>query len=347
MAIAVPVAKSTDNIYEIMKSLGIYKKNKYTGDIALEIETETSRSYDSPALKFWDCKRDGSLREHGIEYVMKGPVPFTQIDDPLKEFQGVDKAIKFNKGSISTSVHAHINFLTETFLTMANFLTAYALVENLLVRYSGPDRLSNLFCMPFRDAEGGVSHIEHMLQNIGRGLFTKMALNADAVKYGAINCAPLTVFGTLEIRTFRGETDITLIKKWVQIIQALKTFAKTPGLTPIKILDLYKKERGNIIKSIFGGLYTEIDCKDREELILYNLKYAARFAVCAKNWNNFGVMKMKPVYKEQLKTILDKFSQDKFSKNYDELQYAEQLVVNENYERANTTSRVVEYDEDL
>lgn len=347
MPITVPVAKSTDNVYEIMKSLGIYKKNKYAGDIALEIETETSRPYEMPVLKFWECKRDGSLRDHGIEYVMKGPVLFEQIEEPLREFQNVDKTIKFNKNSISTSVHAHINFLTETFLTVANFITAYALVENLLVRYSGPDRLSNLFCMPFRDAEGGVTQIEHMLQNIGRGLFSKMSLNADSVKYGAINCAPLTVFGTLEIRTFRGETDVTLINKWVKILQALKNFAKTPGLTPIKILDLYKKERGNIIKSIFGDLYTEIDCKDRDELIHYNLKYAARFAICSKNWNSFGVLKMKPVYKEQLKTILDKFAQDKFSKNYDELQYAEQLVVNENYQRANTTSRIVEYDEDL
>ena len=346
MAIAIPKGKTSNIVYDIMKSTGVFKKNRHTGDVGIEIETETRGSYDHPTMKFWECKRDGSLRDHGVEYVMKGPVSFAQVDEVLDEFQDQNKKFKFNKDSISTSVHVHVNFLNDTFLTMANFITAYALVENLLVKYSGPDRLSNLFCLPFRDAEGNVGYIEQMLGAINRGLYTKMGLNPDNVKYAALNAAPLTQLGTLEIRTFRGETDVKVIKKWIDIIECLKKFARTPDMTPIKILELYKKERGDIIKTIFGKLASEIDCSDREKLISINLRYAARFAVASKNWESFGVMKMKPVYKEQLKSTLDKLARDKFERDYDQLQYAEQTVINEQYERANTNVRIVEYDED-
>jgi hypothetical protein len=347
MAIAIPKGKSSNVVYDIMKSTGVYKKNRHTGEYALELETETRSAYEHPKMKFWECKRDGSLRDHGVEYVMNGPLALDDLDSALEEFQDKTKALKFVKDSISTSDHVHINFLNDTFLTMANFITVYALVENLLVKYSGPDRLSNLFCLSFRDAEGNVSYIEQMLSNINRGLFTKMQLNPENVKYSALNCAPLTHLGTLEIRTFRGETDIKVIKKWVAIIDCLKKFARLSGMTPIKILDLYKKERGNIIKTIFGKLASEIDCPDREKLIQINLRYAARFATTSKDWENFGVMKMKPVYKEQLNSILNKLAMDKFSKEYERLQYAEQTVVDEMYQRANASVHIVEYDEDV
>lgn len=346
MAIAIPKAKTSNVVYDIMKSQGIFKKNRHTGDVGIEIETETRSAYEHPRMKFWECKRDGSLRDHGVEYVMKGPVSFSQVPEALDEFNDQNKKFKFNKDSISTSVHAHINFLNDTFLTMANFIVAYTLMENLLVKYSGPDRLSNLFCLPFRDAEGNVGYIEQMLSAVNRGMYTKMTLNPDNVKYAALNAAPFTSLGTLEVRTFRGETDVKVIQKWINILQCLKEFSRTDGLTPIKILEIYKKERGDIVKTIFGKLAPELDCKDRDKLIALNLRYAARFAVASKDWKSFGVMKMRPVYKEQLTPVLDKVAMDKFGKGYEALQYAEQTVVNEIYERANANVRIVEYDED-
>ena len=340
-------SKNTTKIFDIMKSYGAYKGDRKTGTYGIEIETETSGAYDYPAMKFWSCTRDGSLRDFGVEYVMKGPVQYEDLDSVLNEFAAQSKKFKFKKDSVSTSVHVHTNMLNETFLTLSNFLTIYSLCENLLIKYSGPDRLSNLFCMPMRDAEGVIQYIEAMLQAVNRGMYHKLGMSPDQVKYGAINCAPLTKWGSVELRSFRGETDIVAIKKWVSIIEKMRKFASNPELTPVIILDMYRKKRGDIIKDIFGELAKDLDCKEREGLITKNLWFAAKIATVSKDWKTFGVIKPKPVFKAQLMPTLDKLMQDRYGKNYEEASFAEQVIINEVYEARNPAARIIEFAEDM
>ena len=334
-------------IYEILKSQGRFPGERHRGAYGIEIETEAPNSYEYPRLKYWRCERDGSLRNHGVEYVFRGAVDIEDSDPAFREFQSCDKEYKFYKESVSTSVHIHVNMLNETFLTLANFITLYALLENVLIRYSGPDRLSNLFCMPMRDAEGVVSHIVNMLQFINRGMFNKIALNPEAVKYGAINCAPLTKWGTVELRSFRGETDTDKIKKWMKLIDKMKSFSKREGMTPPMILDTYRKTREGIVQEVFQELSNEVAYSDNHALIVKNLPFAAQMAVVSKDWSNFGVMKIKPVYKEQVKKTLDEYSMTRFGKAYDDCSYEEKINVDEMYMRENVEVRIVENREDI
>lgn len=100
-------------------------------------------------MKFWFAQIDPSLRgKFNQEYTLKQPVRFQgELDSALNEFQESTKNIKFIKNSITSSVHVHLNFLNSTFREMGNFITAYALTENLLSNYAGENRKSNLFCL--------------------------------------------------------------------------------------------------------------------------------------------------------------------------------------------------------
>jgi hypothetical protein len=346
------MTQALTEIYDIMKSSTKFNKDRLRGEFGVEIETETDKAYDYPSLKFWKTEKDNSLRDWGVEYVLKQPMDLPELEKALHEFDLCEKKYKFRKGSVSTSVHVHCNFFNDTFRTLANFVTIYALMENLLIRYSGPDRLSNLFCLPICDAEGVKDNIQKILTDVNRGRYDRMGVSADRCKYGGINPAPLTNLGTIEIRTFRGETDIKIIQKWVEIIQKIKDFSRR-DLSPPDILELWRTNKDSLIEVVFQEYGAELRVKDQKgkdisgELIRQNLKYAADFACVSKDWSKFGILKIKMVYKEKVKPELDAISQEMFRVPFDTLGYHERLVVAERYHRHNSTVKVVDLDEDI
>jgi len=348
----------TKTIGEVFRNSRMLGETKYTGEFGIEIETESARPYDAPKMKFWNSAADGSLRNYGIEYILKMPMNVAEIDEALAEFNVLTTKQKFITDSISTSVHVHVNMTTETPLTLANFVTAYTLMENMLIRISGPDRLSNLFCLPMKDAEGNVDNIEQVLKSFNRFQYRKTQINNDRAKYAALNMVPLTTLGSVEIRTFRGETDVASIKEWITIIKELKTFAQAPGLTPVKILGLYKDMGPEIVNEIFpatshivrGGLtLQQVDkliIDDKREV--NNLYYAAKFANCSDRWDeNFGVPKPKKVVREKYNERLDAIAIEHFTVAYSELDYSKRIVVQELFTRLHPNVLVVDVEGDI
>lgn len=342
---------AVNKIFDVFQSTIKYAGERHQGEFGIEIETERDKEYEYPKSKFWRCVRDGSLRKFGVEYVLKCPVDLVESREALDEFSVFDKKYKFDKNSVSTSVHVHVNMLNDTFLTLANFLTAYALVEPLLIRYSGPDRLSNLFCLPFNDAEATVPYYTQMLSYASKNAFGRMKINEDTVKYSALNCAPLTKIGTVEIRSFRGETDVDVIFNWLSIIMKLKTYSRKKDLNPIKILELWRSHGVGILDIIFEefskelrGKYSDKEIGDmiREK----NQFYAAKFATSCKDWNKFGIVKIKPVYHMHLINELTAIAREIFQQDYLNLDFARKLVVDERYTQLNNNLRIVDTEGD-
>lgn len=340
--------------YDIFRQTKVYNGDRLRGDYGVEIETETEKKYEYPTLKYWNSVKDNSLRDWGVEYVLKSPMSIPEFEKALVEFDICEKKYKFKKGSVSTSVHVHVNMLNETPLTLANFLTTYALVENLLIRYSGPDRLSNLFCLPICDAEGVNTNLVNILSNINRNQYTKLRVGVEKCKYGAMNPSPLTTLGTVEIRSFRGETDTKIIQKWLEIIDKIKQFSKQPKLTPPDILNMWKENRSTLVDIIFQEYANELRYRDpltkkdiTDDLIKQNLKYAADLATVSKDWSKFGIYRIKPVYKEKIKGDLDALSNQRFNAPFDSLPFPERLVILEKYHLMNTNVRVVDADGDI
>lgn len=271
----------------ILEFLRPYKNFKrYDGEIGIEIETETKEPYDSPAMTFWHVKEDGSLRNFGREYILKQPVKYNkELDLCLDEFSVKTKSLKF-LNTYTTSVHIHLNILNESFKTMGNFLTLYALFENLLIRYSGEDRLSNLFCLPIVDAEETYKNVINMFLNIEKKQYKSVFLTTSTVKYAALNLGAIGNYGSLEIRSFRGETDIKIIKTWVSLLYSMMEYARK-NHNPKDIMLNWKNKKLDLITEIFGKNAEHILYKDSLKLIEKdNVYYAAAIAYSIpKSWD--------------------------------------------------------------
>lgn len=303
--------------------------HNFKGEIGLEIETETLQEYKVPQFSFWDVHNDGSLRNVGREYVLRQPLEITkEFPEAMVEFASKTKDIKFIPDSITTSVHVHLNMLNETFVTLGNFLTLYTLVENLLVRYSGEDRKSNLFCLPICDAEEIYNNIMSMMRGIGGKKYAAMQFAPENTKYGALNLAALVQYGSLEIRSFRGTTDIGVIKKWVDILYSILKYARQDKLVPPQIIMAYKEKGPELLTDVFGEFREEIRQKEEDKLIEKNFWYAASIAYSIRNWDKLeDIPKPKKAKPKDLEAISQSMYQTTFEAlNFDQQQNVIQAV---------------------
>lgn len=322
------------NIYDIMSPFQRFVK--YDGLLGVEIETETVQPYEFPRMKFWNTVADGSLRNFGVEYVLNQPLnPGRDLDAALAEFEQKTNNFDFLQDSVSTSVHVHINFLHQTFRTLVNFLTVYSLMENLLIKFSGPDRLSNLFCLPICDAEEIVRNIIQMLGQIDNpGGFRGIRLGQDQMKYGALNLAAFPQRGSLEVRSFRGVTDTNTIRDWATVLSNMLEYSKRE-ITPVDIVNQWRDTGLEMIEDVFGDKFTLLTFDDSNELVQKNLWYAAQIASFTKDWSKFAQFqkKTKSKGKKNIKAELDNLALNRFGIEYDNLDRIQRLAVDEEIAR--------------
>lgn len=313
---------------------------KHLGTFGIEIETEAKSyefcypkdflkskliptplgdksGYQLLRMPYWEGHEDGSLRDFGVEYVLKEPLSFDETLRALEEFRRETAVVKFSQGGAGTSVHVHINVGKETFLTLGNFLTLYTLFENILVEFSGPQRRSNLFALPTRCAERTFKNIIRMFQGVEKGDGYACSFNIEHVKYAALNLAPLCYFGSVEIRSFRGSTDADEIAEWIRILNRLIEYAKIPALTP-KIIILEWRDRG---PEFFDDVFGE-EAKVLKRLLIsrgqplidmidHNLWYASEIAGSVNDWSTIStkITDVRDLKKEAAKKIDKKMVQ--------------------------------------
>lgn len=304
-------------IQEVFSKSGIKNFKKYTGEIGLEIETETKNDRSYPEgfltrdergnwkapLKFWDIHVDGSLRDFGLEYVLKQPLMFhKELPEALGEFGEKTAKVKFIKDSVTTSVHVHLNMLNESFKTMGNFLTLYTLFENMLIKYSGPDRLSNLFCLPICDAEDTSKNMIYMLKAIEAKGYRSMILGEGGVKYAALNLSAFGNYGSMEIRSFRGETDIKEIGNWTSILYSLLEYARK-DVDPKDIMLSWREGQKKFIDEVFDRDRSHFNFKEEIDLVDSNVWYAASAAYSIKDWSKIDEEIKIPEFKPKQKDL--------------------------------------------
>lgn len=326
------------------KTGGSYKR--WDGTFGIEIETETLDEYATPRLALWDVHNDGSLRNFGREYVLKTPLSFgAPLDTALEEFKNSTSHLKFIQDSISTSVHVHVNMLNEDFRTFANFVTVYTLVENLLIRFSGPDRKSNLFCLPIVDAEETYRNIKTLFQNFEKKNFKAIHhMDAANCKYAALNLASLARFGSLEIRSFRGVTDTKIIRNWVGIIDRMLQYSRQAGLYPADIIVQYKDRGPEVLSEIFGEYRELLRWDDEDRLLTKSLFFAASNAYTVKDWDKVDAEPKAVATKKS--PDLDGLSMKAFGARFHELTGDQQMAVIDAMERAQNRPFVNDFGED-
>lgn len=300
------------------KLIPIFGMRKQEGSFGIEIETETLRSYEPPSMKFWKPTSDGSLRNFGVEYVLKSPQTLEQVMVALEEFEAKTEGLDFIKDSPSTSVHVHVNILNETVKTVGNIITTFLAIESLLLHYSGPLRTENLFCLGGSDAEEIVNNMGRLFRYIESDNWVRLnEFNHNNSKYAALNISSINSFGSLEFRSFRGTTDIKEIADWISIINSILMFSRE-DLTPKDIIKNFLQGGVSFFQDALGeDTWSKIFSGKEEEIhsVNNNIWNASSVAFSVTDWSSFTDTPRKKILPEDLEEMAQKI----FGKTFDQL----------------------------
>jgi hypothetical protein len=241
-----------------MKIREYYGMRKVVGDVGVEIEMEGT---DLPThrMDLWHITTDGSLRGEAYEYVLRAPLPLDSLHKAFTELRGAlsDRKSKVDEKSDRTSTHVHINCQELNRKEVTNFIILYIILEEVLLNFCGESRMSNLFCLPAKDAEFLIDQLELVSRTGNMALFRN-----DELRYASINVAALSKYGSLEFRGMRGTGDFDAIKLWVELLLQLRAKASEYD-RPQDIIDSYSYGGEDaFVRGILGNMYDKFMSED-------------------------------------------------------------------------------------
>jgi hypothetical protein len=196
-------------------------KVKPKAEVGIEVEME-GRELPRQVPMRWRVTTDGSLRGEAFEYVLAEPIPRNQTEDALAElwrqFREVGSRIA---PSDRCGVHVHVNCQDMTIDQVYNFITAYLVFEDLIVKWCGEDREGNLFCLRAQDAEWLVTSL---INDKAGGQFLTTS-RGNTFRYASINISALPKYGSLEFRSLRTPMSYATIQKFINIVLSVKDYA--------------------------------------------------------------------------------------------------------------------------
>lgn len=208
-----------------MKSIAVlcrvnpkYISNNLYG-VEIEVEGENLPTPDQ-VPPVWRVERDSSLKTaEAWEYVLRAPLMLDGVREALTSLDNVYKKRKsVVHDSVRAGVHVHMNVQDWNIKQVMTFSTAYYILEDILLRWCGENREGNLFCLRTRDAEYVLFKILNALKE--RNL---KHLQSDIIRYSSLNYCSLFKYGTIEFRGMRGTPDLSLIYKWNEVLDELRT----------------------------------------------------------------------------------------------------------------------------
>ena len=259
-----------------------------TGDVGIEIEVEALGRLPNVNTTWWATKTEGSLR-NGLEYVTKGALPVDGL--MLKRIQGLTTTIdtpeiKVNKDSFRTSVHTHHNVLDYEPVQLWTAITAYWLLENVLLKHCGPEREGNLFCLRLKDAQAVIN--KFVIDDL-RNDDPFRSLNTDHIRYSSANLNAIPKFGSLELRPMGGTVDPKKIHDWSSGTHHLLRNATKFG-SPAELLDFYfingwRSTAARLLNEPLLSLV--ITTRNVDELIEENAYILSNF-MYSISWHNYS-----------------------------------------------------------
>jgi len=201
---------SYEETHEYENKYPIVDRNTYLG---IEVEVENIQFYNQTS-PYWRMIEDGSLRNNGREFITP-PIRARRVEHALNDLfeQDLNKSIDFSE---RTSIHIHMNIRTLTIKQLEALILTYLVFEKVLFNFSGPERYTNIFCVPLVETDVGEDLLE-LIQNKNPAVAWQ--------KYTALNLLPIMQKGTIEFRHLGGTKDIKKIITWINMILCLKKFA--------------------------------------------------------------------------------------------------------------------------
>lgn len=255
-------------------------RHKVSGDVGIEIEVEGS---NLPICEeYWNNEKDGSLKGlETAEYVLRKPTDLDGVVIALEYLSEMYKACGTKvDDTVRAGVHIHINCQKLTMVQLYTFMTVYLVLENVLVRWCGPSREGNLFCLRASDAEGVLT----VAREAAISKKFRACMFSDDIRYASMNMKALGNYGSLEFRAMRGTDNFNLIYKWASILYGLKEFSKNIN-KPIEVIEQFSVlGPTGFMKWALGDNYDELSCEDEEKLLWEGARNAQDIAFCT-NWD--------------------------------------------------------------
>ncbi len=211
------------DLLEKLPSVRTFFSN-YRNPIGIEVEVEGIEE-EVPSMHFWSDKDDGSLRNHGREFVSK-PLSGRYIDYALAELEAYLTSHE-HEWSHRCSIHVHQNMSTLRQKHLTGYIMIYGLFEDLFYSMVEPYRAGNSFCYP--------------ATNLDPDEFLHIT---DTNKYCGLNLYPLKVYGTVEFRQMHGHGDFKLLRRWLQLIVKLHAWVEKQKSSEIvaKVTSVIREE---------------------------------------------------------------------------------------------------------
>jgi len=270
-----------------LSEFGLHRNKR--GDIGIEIEVEGEEPLIPVESDWWNSKKEDSLRFYGMEYVTTRPLNSGQeVKDAVEYICKIINKKKIVKDTNRTSIHTHHNMTKKDLRHILNGICIFWIVENVLARYCGEDRESNLFCMRLKDAEAVLDEaIKALDTNPPLMMFVK---GGDTVRYAGLNLGALRNYGSLEVRLKQGTTDPDEIVEWAESMHQLFTAAER-WKDPAEFFDWYLS---NSSKKLLEGIFAEkfyLKLRDRvsnyKNLMEENAILVSELAY-AKDWDKWS-----------------------------------------------------------
>ena len=214
---------------------GIPSHKHKKGKLGLEIECEfNSPLYDiEPSIydnitKIWRVEEDGSLKGYSNEFVIKEPCSLVSMRKNIINLKNNLNNGKVKvKESVRAGVHVHLNVQELTPLQVFRLGLLFYILETPITKFCGENRVGNLFCLRYRDAEYIheflVKAYKYAKQNDVAGVIS--TLSTDYIRYAALNYTSLIKYGSIEFRCMETRPNFDGIEDFLNIILALESYA--------------------------------------------------------------------------------------------------------------------------
>jgi hypothetical protein len=219
------------------------RKNVQAGRFGVEVEVETDRELE-PSMdvnKVWHLVHDGSLRgAHSGEFVLRTPMDLQETKDAVHDLSGWFRDSGTDiQDTVRAGVHIHVNMQDRTLRGLFTFLTAYYILEEILVDRCGEGRSGNHFCLRAKDSDQVIFGLAEALRE---GEISLVNARLGGLRYLALNIDSLYKFGSLEFRAIRTPPSLDDIVVWLDVLNNILTNC-----------ELYQDPRQMVENISFGG----------------------------------------------------------------------------------------------
>lgn len=264
----------------VMQWFNLARRFKTSGDVGIEIEVE---GVDLPrAERFWKNEEDGSLRGESREYVLEKPMKLKEARLALSYLDAQYKAHGTTvHDSVRAGVHVHVNVQDLNMIELYNFMVLYLILEDVLVKWCGPTREGNLFCLRSSDTDFLIHELQYVASSRAFG-----TLHSDALRYASMNVKALGTYGSLEFRAMRGTRDLDSIYLWAEVLVGLREVAK--GFeNPYKVIELFSQGTPKeFLITALGKHAKAFACEDYTRLLSDGMRRAQDVAYCV-DWADY------------------------------------------------------------